>query len=617
MFRKLIHSYKNLKLQTKFTITHLVIATIPMIVLAMFFYTSLYDMIVSDTIRKEQASSFQSVPLIEAIVTDILNVHNQITEHDFYRDALNPGHAEALNEYINTPEAYDFQNVAESLIDNNLITDIKIYIDVPESESVFQCNSVSRTIQPIRNAIGTYWYGIFKGNSAYTSLFCPRFYLSSSELNRNGTMAYITKHNVIYEGKLVTSFTAVYFSDDHFAELLKNSSDNNVAYLINSRDSIIATTDRALSGTYHFDYATVQQYFMSSNNFIQKNVLGEDVYAGFSQISNTDWYLVVAIPSRPLLIKSNLLMLVLAMVYIGCIIAAFFIATTLSNSITNRLAAVIDQMALARIGPPVALPDSDTQDEIGDLIDTYNYMTHYINQLIDEQVKAAEDLRVSEFNSLQAQINPHFLYNTMDMINWLSQQGRAQEVTSVIQRLSLFYKLTLSRKQSLSTIADELEHVTIYVELQNMRFHDTIDFIIDIPDTILEYSIPKLTLQPYVENSILHGIMEKEEKVGTIVLTGWMEEDTIVLLISDDGVGIPEEKLKTLLTVTPTSSRDSGNHIAVYNTHRRFQLLYGPQYGSTYSCPPEGGTEVEIRFPARLPEENIKAPSGNNATTKE
>lgn len=149
MFRKLIHSYKNLKLQTKFTITHLVIATIPMIVLAMFFYTSLYDMIVSDTIRKEQASSFQSVPLIEAIVTDILNVHNQITEHDFYRDALNPGHAEALNEYINTPEAYDFQNVAESLIDNNLITDIKIYIDVPESESVFQCNSVSRTIQPI------------------------------------------------------------------------------------------------------------------------------------------------------------------------------------------------------------------------------------------------------------------------------------------------------------------------------------------------------------------------------------------------------------------------------------------------------------------------------------
>ena len=134
----------------------------------------------------------------------------------------------------------------------------------------------------------------------------------------------------------------------------------------------------------------------------------------------------------------------------------------------------------------------------------------------------------------------------MDMINWLSQQGRAQEVTSVIQRLSLFYKLTLSRKQSLSTIADELEHVTIYVELQNMRFHDTIDFIIDIPDTILEYSIPKLTLQPYVENSILHGIMEKEEKVGTIVLTGWMEEDTIVLLISDDGVGIPEEKLKTL-----------------------------------------------------------------------
>jgi len=171
-------------------------------------------------------------------------------------------------------------------------------------------------------------------------------------------------------------------------------------------------------------------------------------------------------------------------------------------------------------------------------------MTRVINQLMEEQAKSAEDLRIAEFNSLQSQINPHFLYNTMDMINWLSQQGRSQEVTSAIQKLSRFYKLTLSRKKSLSTIANEIEHVSIYVQLQNMRFHDKIDFLIDVPDYLMEYAIPKLTFQPVIENCILHGILEKESKQGTIVLTGWLEENTVVILISDDGIGMSREKIE-------------------------------------------------------------------------
>ena len=182
-------------------------------------------------------------------------------------------------------------------------------------------------------------------------------------------------------------------------------------------------------------------------------------------------------------------------------------------------------------------------DEIGDLIDTYNYMTRKMDQLMEEQAKAAEELRIAEFHSLQAQINPHFLYNTMDMINWLAQQGRTDEVSNAVQSLSRFYKLTLSRKQSMSTIAKETEHVSIYLLIQNMRYHDSISFISDIPDELLEYSIPKLTLQPIIENSVLHGILETDNKSGTIVLTGWMEDHDIVLLISDDGVGISPEKL--------------------------------------------------------------------------
>lgn len=122
-----------------------------------------------------------------------------------------------------------------------------------------------------------------------------------------------------------------------------------------------------------------------------------------------------------------------------------------------------------------------------------------------------------------------------------------------MQSLSRFYKLTLSRKKGISTIAKEEEHVSIYVHLQNMRYHDSISFISDIPDELMEYQIPKLTLQPVVENSILHGILEKPSKAGTIVLTGWMEENDVVLLISDDGVGIAPDKLPVILSGDGTS----------------------------------------------------------------
>ena len=130
-----------------------------------------------------------------------------------------------------------------------------------------------------------------------------------------------------------------------------------------------------------------------------------------------------------------------------------------------------------------------------------------------------------------------------------------------------------------------------------MRYHDSISFVSDIPDELTEYQIPKLTLQPVVENAVLHGILEKSSKSGTIVLTGWMEDSDIVLLVSDDGVGISPDKLATIVSGEGQSS-SGGTNIAVYNTHRRLQILYGDQYGLHYSSVPGQGTEVEIRIPA-------------------
>lgn len=291
-------------------------------------------------------------------------------------------------------------------------------------------------------------------------------------------------------------------------------------------------------------------------------------------------------------LQKTTIMLILASLML-CIFLANILAKGIAGPI-ERTSKAMQQFAEGDFS--VRLPEG-RRDEIGAMNSVFNQTIEKIEQLIKQVVEMETVNKDIEFQALQAQINPHFLYNTMDMINWMALQGQTDEISHAVQSLSRFYKLTLSRKKGISTIARELEHVTIYVQLQNMRYHDSIELITDIPDELSEYQIPKLTLQPVVENSILHGILEKESKSGTIVITGWMENEDIVLLISDDGVGISPEILSTILS-GKGKSQSGGTNIAVYNTHRRLQILYGNNYGLTYSSKPGEGTEVEIRFPA-------------------
>lgn len=581
VFHKLTEIYGNMKLQSKFTVALMLAVTVPVLMLGLFFYGRLYDMIVSDTIRQEQDASAKTAPLIAEKVGLLLSAGKQLS---------NAGTAE------------EFLFLAEELTDGELITDIHVYVDLPaEYQSSLTADSNQEMFLPMSMTRGTYWHGIFQGSSQ-TRLFCPSFYLGSREIEEYGDMAYIQEKEITLADMEtpVAAYLAIYFSDDPFQQILSDnlSLEGSVSYIINERNNLVAASDTSKSGIYWLNYDIIQDSFMSSNNFIERNIIGKKVYAGFYSIAKANWFMVTILPSDPLLAQSNRIMLKFGVFYLVFLLLALLVATILSRSITSRISSVVSQMNLVRKGPLVPMNSPQAHDEVGDLIDTYNYMTKKLRQLMEDQAKSAEDLRIAEFNSLQAQINPHFLYNTMDMINWLAQQGRTSEVSNAIQKLSRFYKLTLSHKESISTISREIEHISIYVQLQNMRYHNSIEFIQDIPDELGQYPIPKLTLQPVIENSILHGILEKNSKSGTIVITGWLEDSDIILLISDDGVGIPSEKMPTILTGTGQSD-SGGTNIAIYNTHRRLQILYGNSYGLSYSSEPGKGTEVQIRIPAQ------------------
>ena len=597
-FSKIRQNYGDMRLASKFTLVLMITVTIPVIMMAYFFYGKLYDMVVSYTIRQEQDISANTAPIVEELVQQLIDAHDGIVDQALFQTLFHQPVNSPFLMFDNTEEIQDFHEYAEGLLSSGRLSGIQIYMDFPTSVRLFQDEQTRDYFSPMSKAKGTYWYGIFQGTSS-SSLFCPAFYLGDREKETYGDMAYITSTTFYFQGNAYQAYIAAYTSSANFTDLLKDNLtvDGSVSYIINDRNAIVASSDESRSGIYLLDYESIEDSFMSSNNFIERNILDTTVYAGFYNIKQPGWFMVTVLPAGPLLTQSNMIMVQYVLMYLAFLVLALILAHYMSRSITNRISSVIHQMSKVRKGSLSPMESPVYHDEIGDLIDTYNYMTRKMDQLMADQSKAAEELRIAEFHSLQAQINPHFLYNTMDMINWLAQQGRTDDVSTAVQSLSRFYKLTLSRKQSISTIAQETEHATIYLEIQNMRYHNSISFVSDIPDELMEYQIPKLTLQPLIENAVLHGILEKDDKTGTIVLTGWIEDTSIVLLISDDGVGIPSEKLSAILSGNGNST-SGGTNIAVYNTHRRLQILYGPDYGLTYSSTPGSGTEVEIRIPA-------------------
>lgn len=585
--------YSNMRLQSKFMVSHLVLIIVPTIVIAYFFYGQMYDIIVSETIRQEQTYSKHSSSIINSAMTQVEYVKDSILSNPYMSTFFESKSPSKLDSLLNSNQTKDFYTFIDSLIDGTLVTDVKIYTDLP-TDSYYQKYGGRKSIfLPRSDTNGTYWNGIFN-SSGISSLYCPTFYLSPTETKHYGTMSFVNK---IREGP-GDSFVVVYFSKARIDELLSQgiTENNTVSYIVNERNSLVASSDNLLTGTFVMDYDSIQESFMASNNYITKTVSNEVVYAGFYNVSHTQWYMVSILSAKSLQNKGNLLIVQFVMFYILFLAFAFLFATILSRSITKRLGAVIRQMRTVRTGRPVSMATALIHDEVGDLIDTYNYMSNEMNTLMDHQAMSAEELRIAEFKALQSQINPHFLYNTLDMINWLSLSNQQDRVTEAVQALSKFYKLTLNKGNIAISLKEEITQVSLYVQLQNMRYQDKIQFIVDVPDVMMDYEIPKLVLQPLVENAIMHGIFEKEEKEGTILIMGWIEDNTLVIIVSDDGVGIPDNKLSVILTGDGESI--SGSNIGIYNTHARLQLFYNTDFGLNYRSHEGQGTEVEIRIPA-------------------
>ena len=232
-------------------------------------------------------------------------------------------------------------------------------------------------------------------------------------------------------------------------------------------------------------------------------------------------------------------------------------------------------------------------------------MIDKINELLEQVTTEQVRLRKAEFELLQSQINPHFLYNTLDAIIWLAEAGEQKKVVSMVRSLSEFFRTSLNRGKDIISVREELLHVRSYLEIQQVRYQDILNYDIDVPAELGNYLIPKITIQPLVENALYHGIKNKRGS-GTIHIRGSRQEDFLVIEIEDDGIGISKERLWQVNDGIRKKILTGKDIYGLYNVNERIRLNFGEAYGINILSTYGEGTLVRILLPCieELPAEN-------------
>ncbi len=277
-------------------------------------------------------------------------------------------------------------------------------------------------------------------------------------------------------------------------------------------------------------------------------------------------------------------------------------AWSLSRSIYTPIKKLHDVTTTITKNDLEALMTSDNVDEITELGMRFNIMIGKIKELLDSKIKEQENLKKAELRALQAQINPHFLYNTLDTIIWMAESKKTDQVVKIVSALSNFFRISLSKGMDWITIGEEVERIKSYLTIQKMRYRDILDFKIEVDENVAENTILKLLLQPLVENALYHGIKNKRQK-GTISVRAKRKgEDEVLLEVEDNGIGFTPEKLAQLRAELEDDSGDikleSG--FGLGNVNKRIRLYYGSPYGLSVQSEYSTGTCVTLVIPAKM-----------------
>ena len=316
-------------------------------------------------------------------------------------------------------------------------------------------------------------------------------------------------------------------------------------------------------------------------------------------VGYTGWKLVGVVPVETLRDNYSQLLLFAMFVVIFSIFLLVFVNLRLSEWITAPMKKL--ELAVRELEKGAESVDFDVDGpyEVEHLSRSVQSMVSTMRHLMEDILRQEEEKRRSELDVLQSQINPHFLYNTLDSVVWMTENGRTQEAVAMLTALARFFRISLSKGSSIIPIGDELEHARNYLDIQKMRYKNKFSADISVEQGVERLYTVKLIIQPILENAIYHG-MEYADGDGEIHIRAFREGENMVIEVEDNGPGMPEQVVEQLLNpgISVSAARPGGSGIGLRNVHQRIQLTFGPAYGLTIRSEPDSGTVVRICLPA-------------------
>ena len=370
-------------------------------------------------------------------------------------------------------------------------------------------------------------------------------------------------------------------------KLRRNTYNNNGVKSLNSLDSYLENLRQRMLQLVDIKEYDKRMEFMDSNIRIITGLIMQEMQ---NYIYNESMYLVQvekSLTHRVKLLISGMAVLLIAT--LGILMRRSF---RLTDGIIQPVNIMLDKVKKVGRGKFDMIPIEAEIEEIEELDEGINKMARKISALLENVRQEKEMQHLTELQLIQAQVNPHFLYNTLDTIVWLIEGGMTDDAVEMISSLSIFFRTSLSKGNDIIPLSEEERHTLSYLEIQQYRYRDILEFEINIPKELSGIPVPKLSIQPLAENALYHGIKNRRGK-GKILIEGREEEDALVLTVSDNGQGMTPERLHEVQEAIRTGERAGFGLAAVAE---RIALYYGPGYGMKIFSEEGKGTTVEIRL---------------------
>lgn len=462
---------------------------------------------------------------------------------------------------------------------------------------------------------------VYKGN---TSVIEARFdmmyqtdYAESLPVKEGSTVRFSFGNHYFRDGRYtLTLYHPIYSAEtvnETLGMLVMNLSDslveqlhekmhqqmNSELFLMDSQGEIVSIYDLERIG----ERAPYADKIRDSSGSIREN----GILINYQKVGKWNYYLINEIPVFELYRDSFRVMVLLLAVSLGMTGCSIFILRKMINSFyepVNRVVTAMDGVSEGRLGERI---DSRSMDaDSRKLAEGFNSMMDEIDVLMEQVKLEQHQLEQISFNALYSQIKPHFLYNTMECIHWQAVADGNKEISTMVKAVAQYYRICLSEGKDFIPLSKELEHIRSYLVIQNMRYDDIITLKDHISENLYEVKIPKMTLQPLVENAIYHGIRIKEGGKGEIVLESRREGNDVYLYLKDSGFGMTQKEIDEMNRTL--SKYDEGFGYGVRNVNKRLELMFGKDYGLHYSRNENGGVTVEIHLPFDVEIEDEEVP---------